>query len=135
MQFLFLDQTGIDKQVFYDFHGKASIYNSLETAKEMMTRNGIPGENVNLFEVKDGPRIKQEAKIDLAISLLSWGFHYPVSTYLDQAHKLLRPGGVLIMDIRQGTDGRKELESRFGPSEVISSEEKKVRVRAVKSSN
>lgn len=42
--------------------------------------------------------------LDLVISLVSWGFHFPVSTYLDQVHDLLREGGRLILDLRKRKD-------------------------------
>lgn len=46
---------------------------------------------------------------DLVVSLKSWGHHYPVATYLDQARRAMRPGGRLVLDIRAGTDGAAEI--------------------------
>lgn len=37
---------------------------------------------------------------DLIISILSWGFHYPVETYLPLANRSLLPGGKIILDLR-----------------------------------
>jgi SAM-dependent methyltransferase len=45
----------------------------------------------------------------LAISLKSWGHHYPIGVYLDEVRQALAPGGRLIIDIRTGTDGADEL--------------------------
>ncbi|HEY6021416.1 MAG TPA: hypothetical protein VIY48_16370 [Candidatus Paceibacterota bacterium] len=38
--------------------------------------------------------------LDLIISTQSWGYHYPVETYLGLAVRSLRPGGRIILDHR-----------------------------------
>jgi SAM-dependent methyltransferase len=50
-------------------------------------------------------------QVDLAISLRSWGHHYPVPVYLPLVRRALRPGGILILDIRRKTAGVQELEA------------------------
>lgn len=49
---------------------------------------------------------------DLLISLKSWGHHYTVDEYLGLAQRSLRPGGRLILDIRNGTKGGVTLATR-----------------------
>jgi hypothetical protein len=39
---------------------------------------------------------------DLLLSRRSWGFHYPVTTYLGLADRSLRPGGRIVVDLRVG---------------------------------
>ncbi len=48
-------------------------------------------------------------KVDAIISLLSWGHHYPVSTYIELAKRSLPVGGLLILDLRRAKDGEAEL--------------------------
>ena len=55
---------------------------------------------------------------DVVISIISWGFHYPVSTYLEDVHEALVPGGVAILDIRNGTDGVAALRRRFHVEQI-----------------
>lgn len=43
---------------------------------------------------------------DLIVSFRSWGHHYPVGTYIESVKRSLSPNGVVVLDIRQGTDGR-----------------------------
>ena len=43
------------------------------------------------------------ASVDLAYSRVSWGFHYPVDTYSSVISRVLKPNGVLIIDLRWGT--------------------------------
>lgn len=42
---------------------------------------------------------------DLILSSRSWCHHYPASVYLDSVKRSLNPGGLLVVDIRAGTDG------------------------------
>jgi len=119
LAFYLLDKTIVDKKVYYLFEKEGSFYNSLELAKEILVKNGIPKENIHLLEVPSDYKIYTEPGFDLVISLLSWGFHYPVSTYLEQVYDLLREGGYLIIDIRRGSGGEKELGQRFKSVEII----------------
>jgi len=120
LAFYLLDKTIVDKKVYYLFEKEGSFYNSLELAKEILGKNGIPKENIHLLEVPSDYQINAERGFDLVISLLSWGFHYPVPTYLGQVYDLLREGGHLIMDIRKESGGEKELEQRFTSVEIVS---------------
>jgi SAM-dependent methyltransferase len=130
--FYLLDKTSIEKVVFYDFKHKASFYNSLDVAKEMLIRNGIPKECVHLIEATDNNDINIGSKVELVISLISWGFHYPVETYLDKVHDLLIKGGSLIIDVRKGTADIDILRNVFSKVDVIFDERKFQRVFASK---
>lgn len=44
----------------------------------------------------------------------AFGFHYPVSTYLDAVWEALSPGGRAILDVRDATGGGDEVRDRFG---------------------
>lgn len=85
--------------------GKFSFYTSLECAAEILRKN--TGLRKNIHEVNatvlNLQRLKEHS-FDVIYSLLSYGHHYPVSTYLEEVFRLLRVGGVLILDLRvQGT--------------------------------
>jgi SAM-dependent methyltransferase len=47
--------------------------------------------------------------VDAVISLRSWGHHYPVAAYLPLVRRCLRPGGMLMLDLRCGVAGRAAL--------------------------
>lgn len=70
--------------------------------------------------------------VDLVFSLVSWGYHYPVTDYLEDACALLRPGGTLILDVRTGTDGREKIETTLGKTRVLQQKPDYTRVAAVK---
>ena len=98
VQFYLLDKTATDKKIYYGFQPKGAFYNSLPGACKLLVSNGIPESNIHLLEVPADYQINAPQGLDLIISSLSWGWHYPVSTYLDQVYDLLRDGGHLIMD-------------------------------------
>lgn len=130
--FYLLDKTSIEKVVFYDFKHKASFYNSLDVAKEMLISNGIPERYVHLIEATDNNDINIDGKVELVISLISWGFHYPVETYLNKVHNLLIKGGSLIIDVRKGTADIDKLSNIFSKVDIIFDERKYQRVLATK---
>jgi len=74
------------------------FYNNLDYTKEFLMLNGIPNENINLITPEDINNI--DKKLDLVISLLSWGFHYPFDTYSDYVYNLLNDNGIIIIYCR-----------------------------------
>ncbi len=130
--FELLDKTDTERKVYYGFRERGAFYNSLNVAEELLTGNGVPRQNIRAMEVGADGRIDAEPGLDLVISLISWGYHYAVGTYLSQVVRLLRPGGCLIMDVRKGTDGLEELAPKFETLTSISTTPGRTRVLAIK---
>lgn len=128
-----LDKTEMPSKVYYSFKSKGCYYNSLPLSKKLLIDNGIPSHKVFTEEAKDN-KIDFNARFDLVVSLISWGFHYPVSTYLDQVYEKLNIGGALVMDVRkvEGDKGLGEIKNKFGSYEVISESVKNTRIIARK---
>lgn len=129
-----LDKTEMPKKVYYGHREKASFYNSLSIAKDFLRENGVPEERILTQEVGEDNRIEFTGPFDLVVSLISWGFHYPVSVYLEQVYANLVPGGVLVMDVRKAFGGIEEVQKRFGTVEIIHDASKHVRLVARKPS-
>lgn len=91
------DKTQLDDEVFYGFKEKTAFYNSLELAEELLRVNGVTNTIVT-EEAKD--KNIECTSIDLVISLISWGFHYPVDYYFKSVMGCLSKDGVVILDIR-----------------------------------
>ncbi len=123
-----LDKTEIPLRVYYGIRDRGCYYNSLEVTKNLLVINGIPEEKIFLQEATLNNSIDFNVEFDLIISLLSWGYHYPVSTYLDQVYEKLAPGGTLILDVRKGQGGIELLKSKFGNVAIVLKEEKSDRV-------
>ena len=131
-RFYMLDKTDLTPKVYYGFQQHAAYYNSLEITREFLEANGVPASNIHLMEATADNRIDLSEPVDIAISLLSWGYHYPVDTYLSRVHELLSPGGKLILDVREKTDGEEKLRAVFGNATRIWEGNSAWRVIAVK---
>jgi len=129
-QLLLMDKSMTDVSIRYGYRPHASFYNDLDVALAVLAANDIPKARVKLLEAKPGQIIGQARNIDLIVSLLSWGFHYPLDTYLDEALAALSPQGVIIIDLRKGTPGSTGLAAKTNLSvTVIADEPKHQRVR------
>lgn len=127
--FYCLDKTQTD-DIYYGFKEKAAFYNSLDVAREFLSSNGI--KKIYTLSANDANTIETNEKFDLILSLISWGFHYPVETYLSQAYAHLQKGGHLIIDIRKNTMGFDKITSVFRDANVLSETDKKIRILAIK---
>lgn len=127
-----LDKSIIDKKLYYGYEAKGCFYNSLLVAKNLLVDNGVDPKKIHLLEPTGDNKIEWEGTFDIIISLLSWGFHYPVSTYLNQVYENLSRKGIAILDVRKNTGGKEEIEYKFGNSQVICSGLKFIRILAQK---
>jgi SAM-dependent methyltransferase len=67
-------------------------------------------------------------KFDLVVSLIAWGFHFPLTVYLDEVLHNLRPGGRIIVDVRTGGEGETALDARKLRYEILHEHEKYRRI-------
>jgi SAM-dependent methyltransferase len=127
-----LDKTQVEQRVFYQFNPAGAFYNSLAVARDLLVANGIDAAHVHLHEATDSNDIAISTSVDLVISLISWGFHYPVETYIQRVYEVLRPGGVVILDVRKQTSGLDMLKDMFAQVDVLLETKKQHRVAAYK---
>lgn len=86
----------------FGFKSEGAAYSSLSRAREMLEANGVPGNKITTLNPRDtAPETIKP--VDLAVSFLSCGFHYPVDLYLTFLEKALKPGGAAIFDLRETT--------------------------------
>lgn len=121
---LLADKQGVSDRIVCGFQPSKeafSHYHDFSLARQMLTENGVyPGRIVSWdLQISDLPR----SESDVVISLLSWGFHYPIADY-DPA---VAPGGVIIAECRIGTDGEAQLAQR-GACTVVHRSEKYRRI-------
>jgi SAM-dependent methyltransferase len=125
-----VDRTETSGKIWYGFQERGAFYNSFDATRRVLLGNRVPEKDLRFREVNEECRLDIPESVDLVISLISWGFHYPVEVYADQVRALLRPGGRVILDVRKDTDGKAQLEARFPRVTVISETRKKERVVA-----
>lgn len=108
------DFTQTDKEIYYGYKERGSIYNSLKNSAQFLADNGV---NPSAIFTHDAGGKFPDGQYDIIISLLSCGFHYPVDTYLAQIIKAKR--GIVILDIRKNTGQIEVLKSAFGTVKII----------------
>lgn len=89
---------------YHEFNSEGAGYASLSAATRLLLDNGVPHNRITA--TNPTKNALNAEPLDLAISLLSCGFHYPANTYLDFLSKSLSPGRFFICDLRKGIDQR-----------------------------
>lgn len=109
-----LDENKVERKIWYMFEKKGAFYNSLNLSKEILVKNSVRSQDINLIIVPKNGNINVIKKsIDLVISNISWGYHYPVDVYIDSVSEALSDKGCLIIDIRKNTGGEEKLKKYF----------------------
>ena len=102
-----LDGTGWTSGRRVGFGPQLDAYNDRAFTEKLLKANGIT--NYQWWDIGS----TELPEVSVVTSLLSWGWHYPISTYIDAVAKALRPGGRLIFDIRPDQPGEDNLRQRF----------------------
>lgn len=116
--FSMLDRDGMESTVYYGFKAEGAKYNYLSSTKEFMVDNGIDADKIYTYNV-DAGEFPFDKKFNVIISLISWGFHYPVSTYVNRVADMMDKKSILIIDIRHGSGGYEQLLAAFSHVAVI----------------
>jgi len=98
-KFIILDRDGYEGRKI-DFGSGFGKYNSMTEAGRFL---GAAGVSHGLCDIDKQPPPK---KVDLAFSILSWGFHYPIAEHIDWVSKA---ADHLVIDCRVGTGAEREL--------------------------
>ena len=107
-----LDKSGVSPRINAGFNERAddfAHYNDFDAARELLAANGITNPVV-CHDMHCDPFPDQ--MFDVVVSLLSWGFHYPISTYAPRCR------GIMVVDVRKGTDGEAML-AEYGDLKVV----------------
>lgn len=123
-----LDKTEMAESLTYGLKETPEFYNSLQVAKEMLELNGVDTKNIFTQEAVNHLICFDGREFNLVISLLSWGFHYPIEGYLTQVTQRLN--GSLILDVRKGSNGLALIKDCFGDYTIIYEAERFVRLVA-----
>lgn len=110
-EFVILDRDGHEgRKVNFSNEEPFGKYNQLALTSQFLRSGKIKHTTCNV-DIQPPP-----AKVDLAFSVLSWGFHYPVSTHLDWVAGATPR---LVIDCRADTGATAELLKRFETVELI----------------
>lgn len=116
IDFYMLDKTTTTEEesnVFYGYKEKGAFYNNLDYTREFLELNGVDSEKIHIISVDETEKIEAIPKLDLIISIISCGFHYPLSTYFDRIVKLVKDDGLFCFHCRCIEENLPLLETRF----------------------
>ncbi len=92
----------VNEHRHFGFQSEGAAYSSLAVARKILEDNGISAKKITTLNPRDtAPETVKP--VDLAVSFLSCGFHYPVDLYLPFLDRALKPGGSAILDLREAT--------------------------------
>ncbi|MBV1896651.1 MAG: class I SAM-dependent methyltransferase [Rhodobacteraceae bacterium] len=112
----------------FGFQTEGAAYSSLAVARQLLEDNGVERNAIETLNPRDQPP-ETAAPVDLVVSFLSCGFHYPVDSYLPFIDKALVSGGVAIFDLRMDTAAVQsaQLETFGTLTDLASPQKEKVR--------
>lgn len=98
-----LDVDHVQPLVVYGHQQRPEAYNSMAAALDLLAVNGVPRGRVDAMLADERFIIPlPDASVGLVVSLLAWGYHWPVASYLPEVRRVLEPGGRVIFDLRRG---------------------------------
>ncbi|MBR9843873.1 MAG: class I SAM-dependent methyltransferase [Rhodobacteraceae bacterium] len=121
-------ESGNDRH--FGFSEQHPGYTSLDKARQFLEGNGVPSERITTINPTKTP-VEDAGSFDLALSLLSCGFHYPVDTYETLFRDQVNPSGGILLDIRRGSGGKAALK-KFGALTVLVRQNKHAKILARK---
>mgnify|MGYP002828650262 CR=1 FL=1 len=119
-KFYLLDKNIIDHKIKYGFSINYESYNNLLATKKTLKLNKIDENKINLIDVNKNYHIKEKS-IDLVISLVSMGYHYPISNYVELLKKTCTKRTVFIFDIATEYQDLDLIKNLFNHYEILES--------------
>ena len=116
--FNLFDRSEYPDKLYFGYQEKAAFYNDLDLARNLLIDYGISQKNINAIDANK-KNLKNLSGIDIVISSIAWGFHFPISVYVDEVVRLMNQESILILDIRKGTNGLEELSKFFHCKKIL----------------
>lgn len=116
----------------FGFNDEGSAYSNLTKAVDFLEKNGVAAQSIaRLNPEKDD--IMAIDPVDVAVSFLACGFHFPVDVYLPFFREKVAPGGHIFLDLRQESSGAQlQKLSDIGDVTVLKKAGKQLRVMVSK---
>lgn len=119
-----VDKNKISYKVRYGFSDEESYYNSFEILNEIMMLNDVT--NYELIDPENDFSIIKD--VDIIISLLACGFHFPLYFYFGRIFQSISKNGIFVCDIRKGKEDQiKLLELYFKKVDEIKTDNPKTK--------
>ena len=92
-----IDKNEISEKVKYGYSDNPTFYNSFEILKKILDMNMIE----NYYFIDPENDFSDFKNIDIVISLLACGFHFPINIYFNRIFYCLSANGIFVCDIRK----------------------------------
>jgi SAM-dependent methyltransferase len=89
------DDIQYNRPIWADTAEKYPFYHSWSVVNDAIDTSGFNRDNFKFLDPAD----EWPQDLDLIVSYASWGWHYPFSTYWEQAKQSLKVGGKLSIDL------------------------------------
>lgn len=86
----------------FGFQEEGAAYSSLAAARALLVANGVATDRITTLNPASQD-VLSAPPVDLAVSFLSCGFHYPVDLYLDFFRDVVTAEGTILVDLRAAT--------------------------------
>ena len=117
-KFHLLDKNYVSNKIVYGFKkSKTEGYNNLEVTKKFLEANDINLKNIYTYDA-DKNELKA-IKYDLVISLVSWGYHYPIETYIKYLKESSNEKTVFIFDIADEYVSIEDVKKYFNKIHIV----------------
>jgi hypothetical protein len=113
--FTLADFSKISKDIKYGWNPKESVYNDLNLTKEFCIDNGL--QNLSLLDLEK-ESLEDLEDIDLVISVLSVGFHYPIESYMSTLLNITSDDATMIFGVRSGIYDISDFKESFSNIEL-----------------
>lgn len=107
------DKGGIYRQFDWTLLDKNCTHcSNLQVTANFLKNNNVPENKIHTFDLSE-TQFPNPDSIDLVISLISMGFHYPLDMYIDYIMNALSEDGTLVTDLKHDSPEYNLLESKF----------------------
>jgi len=107
------------EKVKYGWNPKPAFYNDLSLTKTFCEMNNLS--NFQIIDLKYGNLLDLK-DIDLVMSFMSVGFHYPIEDYLEDLLKITSSDCIMIFGIRENKYTEDEFKTFFNSVEIQNNE-------------
>jgi len=96
--FILADSTNMPEKVTFGWNPSSGFYNDLNLTSQFCNDHGLSNHTILDLSTES---INQLKNIDLVISFLSVGFHYPIENYIPQLLDITTPECLFIFGVRE----------------------------------
>ncbi|MCF6232605.1 MAG: hypothetical protein L3J36_05835 [Rhodobacteraceae bacterium] len=115
-------------QKHFGYTDEGSAYSKLSKAVEFLTKNSVDANSVERLNPSKNDIMSVDS-VDIAVSFLACGFHFPVDVYLEFFGQKVNSGGHIFLDLRRSSfDEQANKLRKIGELSVLQEIGKQIRV-------